>query len=238
MKGLIGKKIGMTQVFTPDGKRIPVTVVHVGANKVVQQKFEGGKDGYSAVKLGYGEVHKSEKEGSETRWRMTKPMVGVFQKAGVEPRKHLVEFRLEGDKDVETYGVGDDVKADVFTPGQFVDVTGTSKGRGFAGVMKRHNFSGAATQTHGTHEYFRHAGSIGASAWPARVIKGKRMAGHYGNARSTVMNLHVIDVLPEEGYILIKGAVPGPNGGIVQIRTATKRAKAFKPTGMEPEAAE
>lgn len=232
MKGLIAKKVGMTQTYTQDGVKIPVTVLDVGPNVVVQKKEAAGKDGYSAVKLGFGAVHQHIKEGTEPRWRMTRPLVGIFQKAGIEePRRHLREFRVT-DSELANYEVGQAVGADTFLAGQYVDVTGTSKGRGFSGVMKRHNFHGSLTMTHGTHEYFRHAGSIGASADPARVVKGKRMPGQYGNARATVQNLQVVEVLADENLLLVKGAVPGPNGGIVLVRTAIKKPKSHKAVAL------
>lgn len=235
MRGLIARKVGMTQIFTPDGKQYPVTVLQAQPNVVVQKKSAQGRDGYTAVKLGFEAAHKFEKEGEEDAWRMNKPMQGVFKSAGIDtPLKHLVEIRLDDESELARYEVGGTVGVDEFIAGQFVDVTGTSKGRGFAGVMKRHNFHGSATMTHGTHEYFRHAGSIGASADPARVVKGKRMPGRYGGARSTMQNLHVVDVLAEENLILVKGGVPGPNGSLVVIRTAVKRPKSIKNTEMNP----
>lgn len=222
MKGLLGKKVGMTQVFDEAGNVIPVTVVEVGGNVVVQKKSAEGNDGYSAIKLGYGDVHKHEKDGEEPRWRLNRPQVGVFLKAGIDaPRKHVREVRVS-ESDLEDYEVGQELGPDLFSVGEFVDVSGTSKGRGFTGVMKRHNFAGAKA-SHGVHEFFRHGGSIGASAYPARVFKGKKMAGQHGNARTTIQNLRVVKVLPEDSAILIKGAVPGPNGGIVEIRQAVKK---------------
>jgi large subunit ribosomal protein L3 len=233
MRGLIARKVGMTQIFTPDGKKYPVTVLQAGPNVVVQKKSAQGRDGYTAVKLGFEPAHKFEKEGEEPTWRMNKPLQGIFKKAGLDtPLKHLTEIRLTDESELDHYEVGASIGADEFQAGQFVDVTGTSKGRGFAGVMKRHNFHGAGTVSHGTHEYFRHAGSIGASADPARVVKGKRMPGRYGGARSTVQNLHVVDVLAEENLLLVKGGVPGPNGGLVVVRTAIKRPKDNKNTEM------
>ena len=222
MKGLIGKKVGMTQVFDADGNRIPVTVIEVGGNVVVQKKSTTGKDGYSAIKLGYGDVHKHEKDGTEPRWRLSKPRVGVFTKAGIDaPRKHVAEVRVR-EEELDQYEVGQILGADLFATGEFVDVCGTSKGRGYTGVMKRHNFKGAKG-SHGVHEYFRHGGSIGSSAYPSRVFPGKKMAGQHGNARVTVQNLRVIDILPEDNAILVRGAVPGPNGGIVTVKQAIKK---------------
>lgn len=233
MRGLIARKLGMTQVFTPDGKQIPVTVLHTGPNVVVQKKSANGKDGYAAVKLGFGEIKKLEKEGEEPRWRLNAPRVGVFQKAGIDsPRRFVVELRVD-EGELDRYEVGGTITADEFVAGMFIDATGKSKGRGFAGVMKRHNFHGAAEMTHGTHENFRHAGSIGASADPARVVRGKRMPGQYGNARATSQNLHVVEVIADQNLLLVKGSVPGPTGGIIVVRSATKN-RSTKPTGFEP----
>lgn len=221
-KGLIGKKVGMTQLFGPNGVRIPVTVVDVGGNVVVQKKSKHGKDGYAAVKLGYGDVKKLEKEGTEPRWRLAKPQVGMFAAAGIdEPRKHVREVRVD-EADLDQYEVGQDLGPDLFQVGEFVDVTGTSKGRGFSGVMRRHNFAGAKA-SHGVHEFFRHGGSIGMSADPSRVLPGMKMPGQYGNAITTVQNLQIVQLLPEDNAVLVKGSVPGPNGGIVMLRTAVKK---------------
>jgi large subunit ribosomal protein L3 len=221
-KGLIGKKVGMTQLFGPTGVRIPVTVVEVGGNVVIQKKSAEGADGYSAIKLGYGEVKKLEKEGEESKWRMTKPQVGVFTAAGIDaPRQHVREFRVS-EEDLDGYEVGQALEPDFFEVGEYVDVTATSKGRGYTGVMMRHNFAGAKA-THGVHEAFRHGGSIGMSADPSRVLAGTKMAGQHGNATVTIQNLQVIQVLPEENAVLIKGSIPGANGGIVTLRTATKK---------------
>lgn len=222
MKGLIGEKVGMTQVFDSAGNRIPVTVVKVGGNVVVQKKSTQGRDGYSAIKLGFGDVHKHVKEGTEDKWRLSQPRVGVFLKAGIEaPRKHVREVRVS-EQELENYEVGQELTAETFRSGEFVDATGTSKGRGFSGVMRRHNFAGAKA-THGVHEFFRHGGSIGCSAYPARVFPGKKMAGQHGNTRATIQNLQVIEVLPEENAVLVKGAIPGANGGIVLLRSAVKK---------------
>jgi large subunit ribosomal protein L3 len=222
IKGLLGEKVGMTQVFDPEGSRVPVSVVKVGGNVVIQKKTEDGKDGYNAIKIGFGDVKKLEKDGEEPRWRLARPEVGVFESAGIEaPRKHVREFRVY-EEDLEHYEAGQELDADLFEPGEWVDVTGTSKGRGFSGVMRRHNFAGAKA-THGVHEYFRHGGSIGMSADPSRVLPGMKMPGQYGNATVTTQNLRVIQVRPEDNALLIKGSIPGANGGIVLIRTATKK---------------
>lgn len=221
-KGLLGEKVGMTQVFDPEGNAIPVTVVKVDGNVVVRKKSEHGKDGYAAIQVGYGKVKKLEKEGTEPKWRLKKPQVGVFTAAGIEePRRHLREFRVD-EKDLDGYEVGQALGAELFDTGEWIDVSGTTKGRGFSGVMRRHNFKGMKA-THGTHEYFRHGGSIGMSADPARVFPGMKMPGQHGNARRTVQNLRVIQVLAEDNAILVKGGIPGPNGGIVEIRTAVKK---------------
>lgn len=226
MKALLGRKVGMTQLFEEDGNVVPVTIVDVSSNVVVQKKSEAGKDGYAAIKLGFEEAHKLEKEGVEAKWRLSKPRVGVFQKAGIEvPRRHLREFRVD-EKDLGDFEVGQELGADTFNAGEFVDVTGTSKGRGFTGVMKRHNFRGTKA-SHGVHEYFRHGGSIGMSAYPARVLPGKKMAGQHGNARVTIQNLKVHKVLAEENLVLVKGSVPGPNGGLVMVRAAVKKLARF-----------
>lgn len=221
-KGLIGKKVGMTQLFGPDGVRIPVTVIDVGGNVVIQKKSEHGKDGYAAVKLGYGSVKKLEKDGEEPRWRLAKPQVGMFAAAGIdEPRKHVREFRVE-EADLDEYEIGQELGATHFQIGEFIDATGTSKGRGYSGVMRRHNFAGAKA-SHGVHEFFRHGGSIGMSADPSRVLPGMKMPGQYGNAITTIQNLQVVQVLEEDNAILVKGSVPGPNGGVVVLRTAVKK---------------
>ncbi len=221
-KGLIGKKVGMTQVFDPNGIRIPVTVVEVGGNVVIQKKSRHGKDGYAAVKLGFGDVKKLEKEGTEPKWRLAKPQVGMFAAAGIDaPRKHVREVRVD-EADLDQFEVGQELTAALFNVGEYVDVTGTSKGRGYSGVMRRHNFAGTKA-SHGVHEFFRHGGSIGMSADPARVLPGMKMAGQYGNAKTTVQNLQIVEVLPDDNAVLIKGSVPGPNGGVVLLRTATKK---------------
>jgi large subunit ribosomal protein L3 len=221
-KGLIGKKVGMTQVFGPDGVRIPVTVVKVEGNVVIQKKSKHGKDGYAAVKLGFGDVKKLEKDGVEPKWRLAKPQVGAFNAAGIDtPKKHMREFRVD-EADLDEYEVGQELTPELFTNGTYVDVTGTSKGRGFSGVMRRHNFAGAKA-THGVHEFFRHGGSIGMSADPSRVHAGTKMPGQLGNATTTVQNLQVVQLLEDDGAVLIKGSVPGPNGGVVLLRTAVKK---------------
>lgn len=225
MKGLIGKKVGMTQIFDDEGNRVAVTAVDVGKNVVVQKKSAHGKDGYSAIKLGFGDVKKLEKEGEEPEWRLKKPQVGVFENAGIEqPRRHLREIRVS-ESELDEYEVGQELSADLFELGDWIDVTGISKGRGFTGVVKRHNFSGLH-QTHGTSEYFRHGGSIGMSADPARVLKGMKMPGQHGNRKVTIQNLEVAGLMEEDDALLIKGGIPGPKGGIVVVRSAVKKAGA------------
>ncbi len=208
-KGLIGKKIGMTQIFDEKGNMIPVTVIEAGPCVVVQKKTTEN-DGYEAVQIGYGDVKAN---------RVTKPMGGHFKKADVAPKKVLKEFRLA---DTSALNVGDILKADVFAAGEYVDVVGKSKGKGTAGVIKRWNF-GRLRETHGTGPVARHGGSLGVID-PARIFKGKKMAGHLGAERVTVQNLSVVKVDVENNLIAIKGSVPGPKGGIVVIADSVKKA--------------
>lgn len=219
--GLIGRKVGMTQVFDDNGDRIPVTVIKVEGNVIVAKKSENGKDGYAAIKVGFNPAHKFVKEGTDPKWRLSKPRAGVFLKAGIEPHTVVKEFRVS-ESDLASFEVGQILGANVFQPGDFVDATGTSKGSGFTGVMKRHNFRGTKA-SHGVHEFFRHGGSIGCSAYPARVFPGQKMAGQHGNARTTVQNLTVVEILEDEHAVLVKGSIPGPKGGIVMIRSAIKK---------------
>ncbi len=207
-KGLIGKKIGMTQIFDEAGNAVPVTVVEAGPC-VITQKKTMENDGYEAVQVGFGDV-KAQK--------VNKPMKGHFDKADVAPKKTLKEFRLE---DISALNVGDILKADVFAAGDVVDVKGTSKGHGTAGAIKRWNFA-RLRMTHGTGPNHRHAGSLGACSSPSRVFKGKKMAGHYGHETVTIQNLKVVKVDAEANLIAIKGAIPGPKGGIVVIADAVK----------------
>lgn len=207
-KGLIGKKIGMTQIFDEAGNVIPVTVVEAGPCTVTQIKT-AENDGYQAVQVGFGDVKVS---------RVNKPMKGHFDKADVAPKKTLKEFRLENIDGIE---VGNILKADTFEVGEIVDVKGTSKGHGTAGAIKRWNFS-RLRMTHGTGPNHRHAGSLGACSSPSRVFKGKKMAGHYGHETVTVQNLKIAKVDAENNLIAIKGAIPGPKGGIVVIADAVK----------------
>lgn len=207
-KGLIGKKIGMTQIFDENGKVIPVTVVEAGPC-VVTQKKTMENDGYEAVQVGFGDVKVS---------KLNKPMKGHFAKNDVAPKKTLKEFRLE---DCSAINVGDIIKVDVFAEGEIVDVKGTSKGHGTAGAIKRWNFS-RLRETHGTGPNARHQGSLGACSSPSRVFKGRKMAGHYGHETVTIQNLMVAKVDAENNLIAIKGAIPGPKGGIVVIADAVK----------------
>ena len=208
VKGIIGKKLGMTQIFDANGKVVPVTVVEAGPCPVVQKKTVE-VDGYAAVQLGYA-VQKQQ--------RVTKPLKGHFAKADVAPQKVLKEFRFA---DTSAFEVGSVVKADVFAAGDKVDVIGTSKGKGTAGAIKRWNFS-RLKETHGTGPVARHAGSLGACSDPSRVYKGKKLAGHLGAERVTVQNLDIVKVDAENNLIAIKGAIPGPKGGYVVIADAKK----------------
>ena len=211
-KGIIGKKIGMTQIFDAKGNVIPVTVVEAGPCAVVQKKTVEN-DGYDSVQLGYGELKPQ---------RMNKPLKGHFEKNDVAPKKTLREFRLD---DTSALNVGDIVKADIFAEGDRVDVKGTSKGKGWAGGIKRWNLH-RLKESHGTGPVARHAGSNGACSTPSRVFPGKHMSGHLGAEKTTVQNLTVVKVDAENNLIAIKGAVPGPNGGIVCIRDSVKAKKA------------
>ncbi|MBC8533319.1 50S ribosomal protein L3 [Yeguia hominis] len=207
-KGIIGKKIGMTQIFNENGKVVPVTVVEAGPCAVTQKKTVEN-DGYAAIQIGYGDLKAH---------KVTKPLKGHFDKADVAPKRTLRELRVEN---IDSYNVGDLIKADVFANGDKVDVTGVSKGKGYAGVIKRWNF-GRLKETHGTGPVGRHGGSNGACSSPSRVFKGLKMAGHLGAEKVTVQNLTVVKIDAENNLIAIKGAIPGPNGGIVVIRDSVK----------------
>ena len=206
VKGILGEKLGMTQVFDEEGRAVPVTVIKAGPCKVVQVKTEA-TDGYGAVQLSFAE-----------RKRTGKPAAGHFGKAGVEPTRYLVELRTD---DASEYQPGQAIAVDTFEPGERVDVIGVSKGKGFAGTMKRHGFSGLGA-SHGTKRKHRSPGAIGACATPSRVFRGMRMAGQMGNARVTVLNLRVIEADAERGLLLIEGAVPGPIGGLLMVRSGVK----------------
>ncbi|MDO5460896.1 MAG: 50S ribosomal protein L3 [Bacteroidales bacterium] len=203
MPGLLGKKIGMMSVFSADGKNVPCTVIEAGPCAVTQVKTVE-KDGYEAVQLGFQDQKES---------RVSAPLMGHFKKAGVAPKRHLAEF-----KGYETeLKMGDVLTVDLFADTAYVSVTGTSKGKGFQGVVKRHNFGGVGQATHGQHNRARKPGSIGACSYPAKVFKGLRMGGQMGNARVTTHNLQVLKVIPEHNLLVIKGSVPGYNGSIVII---------------------
>ena len=203
MPGLIGRKIGMTSVFSADGKNVPCTVIEAGPCVVTQVKTVE-TDGYKAVQLGYGEAKEN---------RTTKPMAGVFKKAGTTPKKHLAEFKFD-----EEYNLGDTITVDLFKDVEFVDVVGTSKGKGFQGVVKRHGFGGVGQATHGQDDRLRKPGSIGACSYPAKVFKGMRMAGQMGCERVTTQNLKVLKVIPEQNLIIVKGSTAGYNGSTVLIK--------------------
>ncbi|QNG19635.1 50S ribosomal protein L3 [Rhodococcus triatomae] len=208
IKGLLGTKLGMTQVFDENNRVVPVTVVKAGPNVVTQIRTEE-RDGYSAVQLAFGAIDPR---------KVNKPTSGQFAKAGVTPRRHIVEFRVP---DTSEYEVGQELSAEVFEDGAFVDVTGTSKGKGFAGTMKRHGFSGQGA-SHGAQAVHRRPGSIGGCATPGRVFKGMRMSGRMGSDRITTQNLSVYKVDAENGLLLIKGAIPGRKGGLVIVKSAVK----------------
>ena len=210
VKGLLGEKLGMTQVWDADNRLIPVTVVAVGPCVVTQLRSEG-VDGYNAVQIGYGQIDPR---------KVTKPLTGHFEKAGVTPRRHLAELRTS---DAGEYSLGQELTAEAFEAGQKVDVVGRTKGKGFAGVMKRHGFAGVSA-SHGAHRNHRKPGSIGGCATPGRVFKGMRMAGRMGGDKVTTMNLTVVSADTERNLLLVKGAVPGPKGGLVVLRSAVKQA--------------
>jgi large subunit ribosomal protein L3 len=213
LQGLIGRKVGMTQIFSEEGDVIPVTALEAGPCWVVQKKTKE-RDGYTAVQLGFGEKKAK---------RTTKPLQGHFQKSGVSPKRWLREFRVD-EQTIEELQEGQEVSGEIFAGLRYVDVTGISKGRGFSGVMKRHRFGGKNV-SHGTHESFRGGGAIGAGADPGRVFKNTRMAGQFGNVRVTIQNLEVVRFLKEQNLLLVKGAVPGPNGGMILIRASRKRPR-------------
>lgn len=209
--GLLGKKLGMTQIFTDDGKAVQVTVVQAGPCTIVQLK-SGNAGAYHALQLGF-EAGKAKS--------LTKPLQGHFAKAGTPPFKFLREVRVSGDE-FKNYAAGQVIGAAIFEEGDFVDVSGISKGKGYAGVIKRHHFHGFGA-SHGTHEYFRHGGSIGQHSFPGRVFKGVGMAGQLGNARATVQNIEIVKVIGDKNLLLIGGAVPGANGSYLVIKKAIKK---------------
>ncbi len=210
-KGILGTKLGMTQIFTEDSRAVPVTVIQAGPCRVTQVKTLE-RDGYEAVQLAFAEAR---------RGKTNKPRAGHFEAADVKPMRHLVELRTDGAE----YTLGQEIKADIFAPGEHADVIGVSKGKGFAGPMKRHGFAGMGA-SHGTERKHRSPGAIGACATPSRVFKGTRMAGQMGNERVTVLNLEVVEADPERNLLLLKGAIPGPAGGLVMVRGSVKTGEA------------
>lgn len=209
--GVVGRKLGMTQLVAEDGTVSPCTVIE--ACPIVVGKRTTEKDGYDALILGVGEAKEK---------HLSKAVLGSFKKNGVEPRRTLREFRCSAEH-AASVEVGQQVKLDeVFEEGQFLDVRGVSRGRGFSGVMRRHNFAGAKA-SHGAHEYMRHGGSIGTNMTPGRVLKGRKMAGQYGNARVSMLNQRVVKVIADQNLVLIRGGVPGARGGLVELRGAVKR---------------
>lgn len=211
-KGILGEKLGMTQVFDEQSRVIPVTVIKAGPCRVTQVKTSD-KDGYSAIQIAFDDVAER---------NLTKPELGHLKKAGVTPMRRLEEIRLS---DVTGYEVGQEIKADIFQKGERADVVGISKGKGFAGVMKRHGFKGLSA-SHGTERKHRSPGAIGACATPSRVFRGMRMPGHMGHERVTLLNLEVVDADPERNLLLIRGAVPGANGSIVMVRSSVRGGRA------------
>jgi len=209
---MLAKKLGMTQLFLDDGTRVPVTVLSVKGNTVLAHRTEE-RDGYTAIQLAFDDQKAS---------RLTKPDLGRFKQADVEPKKFVKEFRVGTDV-LEKHAVGSEIPMDTFADGDRVDVTGTSKGKGFQGVMKKYNFEGKPA-THGTHEYFRHGGSIGCRLTPGRVVPGKKMPGQMGSETKTLQNVHVARVMADEGLVLVRGPVPGANGCYVSIRRSHKQA--------------
>ena len=207
-KAIVGEKVGMTQVWADDNRVVPVTVLRVEPARIVQVKTNE-RDGYAALQVTYG--HKE-------ATKLSKPEAGHFAKAGVEPGRRLVELRLEN---VDGFEVGGEIGVDQFEKGQKVDVTAVSRGKGFAGGMKRHNFRGQGA-SHGNHKHHRAPGSIGSASFPGRVLKGLKMAGHLGHEQVTTLNLEVVEADAERGILLVRGSVPGPNGGVVIVRNAVK----------------
>jgi large subunit ribosomal protein L3 len=212
--GILGRKLGMTEHFDKENNVVPITVIEAGPCPIVQKKTVV-TDKYNAIQLGFLD---------QKRQRVNKPKLGHLDKANVPAKRFLREIRLD-ENEIQNYEIGQEVKANVFEVGELVDVMGYTKGRGFTGVIKRHHFHGVSSMTHGSHEYFRHGGSIGSSAFPSRVFKGKRMPGRKGCDRVTIQNLQVIDVRPDQNLIFIKGSVPGAINGLVMIRKAAKKKK-------------
>jgi large subunit ribosomal protein L3 len=217
---LIGRKLGMSQIFNEDGLAVPVTVIELGPCVVTDIKTDvateedGTNHGYNAVQIGFGEI---------AARKVNQPKAGLFKKAGVEPKRHLREFRVENADDAQGYELGQVIDLSAFEDISHVDVEGTSKGRGFAGVFKRWNFTGAKEASHGSHEKFRHGGAIGQSAHPGRVMKNKKMAGHHGNVTKSSIHLKVAKLVPEQGYMLVKGSIPGPTNGLVMVHPSNRK---------------
>jgi len=207
-KGILGTKLGMTQIFTEDSRAVPVTVIQAGPCVVTQVRTKE-RDGYEAIQLAYGQSRRN---------GVSKPVEGQFKAAGAKPAPHVIEFRTEA---AGTYAQGQQITVEIFQPGEHADVIGVSKGKGFAGPMKRHGFGGLGA-SHGTQRKHRSPGAIGACATPSRVFKGTRMAGQMGNVRITVLNLEVVESDPERNLLLLKGAVPGPTGALVMVRSSVK----------------
>lgn len=216
MKAMYGKKIGMTQIFTEDGSMVPVTAIELPPNVVFQVKTSA-KDGYKAVQVGIG---------AQKPQRVNKAMTGHVAKAEKGMPRELNEIRLDSYFDEKEFTVGDEITFEsLFEKGAKVDIVGTSIGKGYQGVIKRHGMKGAQTQTHGTHEYFRHAGSIGCRKFPGRVFKNKRMPGHMGVDRVMIQGIEVVDTVPEKNLLLVRGGIPGPKNGTIFVRTAIKTKK-------------
>ncbi len=219
MLGILGKKVGMTRLFDEDGTSVPVTVVEAGPCFVLQKRTPE-KEGYAALRVGFGQIgHKSTSEAARKK-RLGKPLATFFEKSGVAPQRWIREFRV-APEELAKFEVGQPIKADIFQKGAVVDVSGITKGRGFSGVVKRYKMAGHV-QTHGTHEFRRHPGAVGQRKTPGKVWKNKRMPGHHGVDRVTIQNLRVMDVAPEKNLLLLKGAVPGANGGLLIVRPAAK----------------
>lgn len=210
MKNILGKKLGMTQIFNEDGTVVPVTVIEAGPIKVVQKKVKD-KDGYNAIQVGYQDIKES---------KLNKPLKGHFDKAEVEYKKYLKEFKVD---DIEQYEIGQEIKVDIFKAGEKVDITGTSKGKGYQGVIKRHGHH-RGPESHGS-KYHRAVGAMAGATYPGRVLKSKKMSGHMGNEKVTVLNLEIVRVDAEKNLLLVKGAVPGPKGGLLTIRETKKVSK-------------
>lgn len=226
--GLIGTKLGNTQIFLDDGEVRRVTAIKAGPCVVIAKRTPA-EHGYAALQLGFG---------SRREKLVSRPEAGHFKKVGVDAPRVVREFRID-DTLLERFEVGQTLGvADIFQEGQFVDVSGTSKGRGFTGVMKRHNFAGAGTVGHGTHEYKRHGGSIGQNMTPGRTLRGQKMAGQHGNEKSTVLNLKIVKVLSDENIVLVNGGVPGPRNGFVTVKGAVKKPPTPLPEPPEPPATE